>query len=121
LRLDQDVFGPIWHKQIADFRGALRRAFLFTVARWDDQIIGYQWSEKVEEHGHLTRLAVRPDWEGKGVGTRLLTEAMVAMVRAGATWITLNTQEDNLRSRRLYERHGFRPINHRVAVLWKDL
>jgi len=121
FRLDEEVFGPIWHKQIPDFMAALRRAFLFTVARWGDELIGYQWCEKVEEHGHLTRLAVRPDWEGKGVGTRLLTEAMVSMVRAGATWITLNTQEDNVRSRRLYERHGFRLINHRVAVLWKDL
>ncbi len=121
LNLDQQVFGPIWHKQIADFRAALRRAFLFTVAKRGDQLTGYQWCEKVEEHGHLTRLAVRPDWEGKGVGTRLLTEAMTAMVRAGATWITLNTQEENDRSRRLYERHGFRLINHKVAVLWKDL
>jgi ribosomal-protein-alanine N-acetyltransferase len=121
LSLDKRVFGPIWHKPVRNFQEALARAFVFTVAEKDGQIVGYQWCEKHERHGHLTRLAVRPGWEGKGVGSRLLTEALVAMVSAGATWITLNTQESNVRSRILYERHGFRLSDDRVAMLWKDL
>jgi ribosomal-protein-alanine N-acetyltransferase len=121
LRLDALIFGPIWHKPIRNFEEALAQAFSFTVAEDDGQIIGYQWCDKFEEHGHLTRLAVRPTWEGKGVGTRLLTEALAALVNAGATWITLNTQESNVRSQMLYERHGFRLADQRVAVLWKDL
>jgi ribosomal-protein-alanine N-acetyltransferase len=121
LALDASIFGPVWHKPIGNFEDALARAFIFTVAEEDGRLIGYQWSDKLQEHGHITRLAVRPDWENKGVGTRLLTEAMTAMVKAGTAWITLNTQESNLRSRMLYERHGFRLVDQRVAVLWKDL
>jgi ribosomal-protein-alanine N-acetyltransferase len=121
LALDKRSFGSVWHKPVRNFQEALARAFSFTVAEKDGQIVGYQWCEKHERHGHLTRLAVRPGWEGKGVGTRLLTEALLAMVGAGATWITLNTQESNVRSRILYERHGFRLSDERVAVLWKDL
>jgi ribosomal-protein-alanine N-acetyltransferase len=121
LALDRTIFGPIWHKPMIHFEEALARAYTFTVAQEADQIVGYQWCERYERHGHLTRLAVRPDWEGRGIGTRLLTEALVAMVKSGVGWITLNTQESNLRSRILYERHGFRPIHERVAVLWKDL
>jgi ribosomal-protein-alanine N-acetyltransferase len=121
LALDASIFGPVWHKPIGNFEDALARAFSFTVAEEDGRLIGYQWSDKLQEHGHITRLAVRPDWENRGVGIRLLTEAMTAMVKAGAAWITLNTQESNLRSRRLYERHGFRMVDQRVAVLWKDL
>ena len=121
LALDGVIFGPVWHKSIGNFEDALARAFTFTVAEKDGLLIGYQWSDKLQEHGHITRLAVRPDWENKGVGTRLLTEAMTAMVKAGVAWITLNTQESNLRSQALYERHGFRLADQRVAVLWKDL
>jgi len=121
LALDGAIFGPVWHKPIGNFEDALTRAFTFTVAEADGRLIGYQWSDKLQEHGHITRLAVRSDWENRGVGTRLLTEAMTALVKAGAAWITLNTQESNLRSQRLYERHGFRPVDQRVAVLWKDL
>lgn len=121
VALDKRIFGPIWHKPTINFEEALARAFVFTVAEQDDQILGYQWCETRDRHGHLTRLAVRPGWEGKGVGTRLLTEALVTMVQAGVNWVTLNTQESNLRSQMLYERHGFRLTHDRVAVLWKDL
>lgn len=121
LSLDERIFGPIWHKPISSFEEALARAFIFSVAEQDGEIVGYQWCESHERHGHITRLAVRPDWEGQGVGTRLLTEALVSMVKAGVSWITLNTQESNLRSQTLYERHGFQLTSDRVAVLWKDL
>jgi ribosomal-protein-alanine N-acetyltransferase len=121
LSLDKHIFSPIWHKPISSFEEALARAFVFTVAEQDGEIVGYQWCEKQKGHGHITRLAVGPDWEGRGVGTRLLTEALVSMVKAGVNWITLNTQESNLRSQTLYERHGFRLTGDRVAVLWKDL
>lgn len=121
VSLDERIFGPIWRKPPPNFTEALAQAFIFTVAEAEGQIVGYQWSDKVGEHGHLTRLAVRPGWEGGGVGTRLLTEALVAMVNAGVTWVTLNTQESNVRSRELYERHGFHPTGERVAVLCKDL
>jgi ribosomal-protein-alanine N-acetyltransferase len=121
LSLDRQIFGPLWHKPIKTFEEALARAFIFSVAERDGEIIGYQWCEKQERHGHITRLAVRADWEGQGVGTRLLTEALVNMIKAGVTWITLNTQESNLRSQMLYERHGFCSTGEHVAVLWKDL
>lgn len=119
--LDKHIFGPIWHKPINSFEEALARSFIFSVAEQDGEIVGYQWCEKQERYGHISRLAVRPDWEGRGVGTRLLTEALLSMVKAGVNWITLNTQESNLRSQTLYERHGFRLAGDRVAVLWKDL
>lgn len=121
LALDECIFGPMWHKPASSFEEALAQSFVFTVAEMNNQIVGYQWSDKHQGHGHLTRLAVRPGWEGNGVGSRLLTEALQALVKAGVTWITLNTQESNLRSQMLYERHGFRLTGDRVAVLWKDL
>lgn len=121
LSLDKHIFGPIWHKPINNFEEALARAFIFSVAEQDGEIIGYQWCEKHDRHAHITRLAVRADWEGQGVGTRLLTETLASMVKADVNWVTLNTQESNLRSQTLYERHGFHLTGDRVAVLWKDL
>jgi ribosomal-protein-alanine N-acetyltransferase len=121
LSLDKKIFDPLWHKPVSSLEEALARASVFSVAELDGEIVGYQWCEKQEGHGHITRLAVRPDREGQGVGTRLLTDALVSMVNAGVNWITLNTQESNLRSQTLYERHGFRMTGDRVAVLWKDL
>ncbi|MCP3907878.1 MAG: GNAT family N-acetyltransferase, partial [Oceanicoccus sp.] len=39
----------------------------------------------------------------------------------GVNLITLNTQENNHRSRALYERFGFVDTKQRIPVLWKDL
>jgi ribosomal-protein-alanine N-acetyltransferase len=121
VALDRSIFGPIWHKQIDEFEQVFDRTFAFNVARYDDRIVGYQWGDRTEAHGHLTRLGVSPEWQGKGVGTRLFTEALAEMAGCGVTWITLNTQESNLRSRRLYERHGFRVVGQPVYVMWLDL
>lgn len=121
VALDKEIFGPIWHKPINNFEEALVRAFVFSVAELEGEIVGYQWCEVHEGHGHITRLAVRRGCEGQGIGTRLLTEVLGTLFKAGVSWVTLNTQESNLRSRMLYERHGFRLTDERVAVLWKDL
>ena len=119
--LDRRIFDPIWHKPASELQRAFTRASEFTVATDADRVVGYQWNERNETHGHLTRLAVNPDWQSRGVGTRLFTETLSGMVEAGLTWITLNTQTDNVHSRTLYERYGFQIVGQPMPVMWKDL
>lgn len=119
--IDRRIFAPVWHKPQDELEFALSRADYFVVAKYAGHIVGYCWSEWDGTHGHLTRLGVAEEWQGKGVGTRLLTEALNAMVRAGVTWVTLNTQVRNEPARRLYERHGFHNLGQAVPLLWKDL
>lgn len=119
--IDRQIFAPVWHKPQDELEFALGRVDYFVVAKYEQRIVGYCWSEWDGTRGHLTRLGVAEDWQGKGVGTRLLTEALAAMVQAGITWVTLNTQTDNWRARRLYERYGFRSVGQAVPLLWKDL
>ncbi len=119
--IDRQIFAPAWHKPYDELEFALGRASYFVVAKHAQRIVGYCWSEWDGTHGHLTRLGVAEDWQGKGVGTRLLTEALVKMMQAGVTWVTLNTQVSNRPARRLYERYGFRNLGQAVPLLWKDL
>ncbi len=121
LALDRQLFGPVWHKGSSELEAALDQAFDFTVAWTGDAIVGYQWSDLSDDHGHLTRLAVASNWQKRGVGTRLLTEVMSAMVDAGAKVITLNTQSTNVRAQDLYRRYGFDPLHDQIDLLWKDL
>lgn len=119
--IDQQIFAPVWHKPRTEMEYTLGRADYFVTAKHENRIVGYCWSEQDGTHGHLTRLGVAKDWQGKGVGTRLLTEALVEMMRAGVTWVTLNTQASNWRARRLYEHYGFRRVGQAMPLLWKDL
>jgi len=55
----------------------------------------------------LEDLVVRPDHRGRGLGTRLLRAAVDWARKEGLMRITLLTDADNARARRLYLRHGF--------------
>lgn len=121
LALDKLAFGHIWHKSAGTFSQALTRAGSFFVALVDNQIIAYEWCERHGQHAHLTRLAVHPDYQGRGIGAQLLYQAITDALAHGANVITLNTQEHNYRSQALYERFGFVDTKKRMPVLWKDL
>jgi ribosomal protein S18 acetylase RimI-like enzyme len=63
------------------------------------------WTEGLE--CYLAELYVAPELRGEGRG-RALMEAVVATARErGADWIDLNTSEDDVAARALYESLGF--------------
>lgn len=119
--LDTLAFDYIWHKTMSNFREALARAVSFVVAIADEQIVAYEWCELYGQHAHLTRLAVHPDYQGRGVGGQLLYQAIMDTLLQGANLITLNTQEHNHRAQALYQRFGFVRTPERMPILWKRL
>ncbi|MGH2458192.1 MAG: GNAT family N-acetyltransferase [Chloroflexota bacterium] len=72
------------------------------------RLIGYASTTIYHTDGHLDRLAVREGDQGRGFGSALLLAALAQLDRAGARRVRLTTQEDNVRSQSLYQRHGFR-------------
>ena len=56
---------------------------------------------------YLAELYIAPALRGQGWGSALLQSIMDEAVRRGATYIDLNTSEDDPGARRLYERFGF--------------
>ncbi|MDX1521484.1 MAG: GNAT family N-acetyltransferase [Anaerolineae bacterium] len=119
--LDALAFEDLWRKPTTYFGEALALAGSFTVAELEGQIVGYEWCEIHQKRAHLTRLAIHPDYQGRGIGAQLLHRAIVDALARNINLITLNTQETNRRSRALYKRFGFVPVPQRVPVLWKDL
>ncbi|MBM2715400.1 GNAT family N-acetyltransferase [Mesorhizobium caraganae] len=70
-----------------------------TVAEVDKAIVGFiavsgDWVEQ---------LYLDPDWTGRGIGSRLLTQATAAL-----PVMKLHCFQSNTGARRFYERHGFR-------------
>jgi ribosomal-protein-alanine N-acetyltransferase len=118
--LDQAAFDPLWRNPLSYLTRALHTFPHFLVALNGREIVAYQFSEVVKTDGHFARLAVMPVAQGKGIGARLLAEALLFFRRNGADRVLLNTQEDNARARRLYERFGFYPTGERVPV-WQEL
>jgi ribosomal protein S18 acetylase RimI-like enzyme len=63
-----------------------------------------------ETSAYIYGFRVRPAYQSKGIGTKLLETAEKDLVQRGYRVINLNVGQDNPRARMLYERFGYRVI-----------
>jgi ribosomal-protein-alanine N-acetyltransferase len=105
--IDEASFSPVWVNSTSYLEIAFRQAVVATVAEIDGRHAGYQISTSTPIGGHLARLAVLPDLQGRGIGYALLYDLIHQLIRRGARVITVNTQKDNQASLNLYKRTGF--------------
>lgn len=109
MQLDHASFPWLWWNSDAEFLTYADAPGVELFVTYDgDQPIGYLGITAYLGWGHLDRIAVLPAWQGAGRGRELLAFAVDRLRQAGALRIGLSTQLDNERSRRLYERFGFR-------------
>jgi ribosomal protein S18 acetylase RimI-like enzyme len=101
--------------------GAEGAAMWGLVADEAGQLAGYLLAQPEPPHAVIARLAVCPARQGRGIGTRLLTEALARLAAAGCREVWLSTQEDNLPARRLYERLGFGARGELFSLMVKAL
>ena len=115
--VDLESFGWFWHNTLDTLSRALSQAISATVAEDDSGVIGYQLSTGNPLGAHLARLGVRPEAQGRGVGSALVHELVhrVGILPNGR--ITVNTQEENMASMRLYRKLGFVRTGESYPVL----
>ncbi|PNH80915.1 ribosomal protein S18-alanine N-acetyltransferase [Arthrobacter sp. AFG20] len=85
----------------------------YFVAEAPDGIVGYAGLMCVEPIADVQTIAVVPQYEGRGIGTALLTDLIAEGRRRGAADILLEVRADNPRAQQLYIRFGFEQIHVR--------
>ncbi len=105
--IDQAAFEPIWQNSLEDVILAYGQSVYATVALLGNQIVGFQFSTGRDWSAHLVRLAVLPDYQGRGVGMALISDLQQHFWGLGNWQLTVNTQNDNHASLSLYQRAGF--------------
>jgi ribosomal protein S18 acetylase RimI-like enzyme len=114
--LDAATFDPLWHFGRRDLFELLMRGRM-QVAWSGGRMAGYNAvCANSPSEGQLARLAVHPDFQGRGVGRALLSDA-IRYAAGEFSVLVLNTQINNSRSQALYRGMGFRPIGMSLAVL----
>lgn len=121
LALEELCFEQIWRYDPASFADILFTHPYFVVAELNEQVIGYQFNALDGEYGYLVRIAVHPAYNGRGIGARLMAEAIRFFKSAHSTRIMLNTQEENTHAHRLYEWFGFVRIQQIGFVLRQSI
>lgn len=114
--IDRRAFRPHWWRSDASMRRRATTASRFTVAECGDEVVGYAEREVHLPAAHLNRIAVEPEYQGRGIGASLLKRVLISLWQQGTEIISLNTQRSNRRSRRLYTRFGFEPTGDSVTV-----
>lgn len=109
------------------FDGAQRGQRLMLVAVSGEAMVGQvfvQWSSTERhfadgvERAYLYALRVRPEWQGRGVGSRLLAAAEGELIARGFTIAVIAAGMHNPGARRLYERQGYRVFAEDPGVWW---
>jgi ribosomal protein S18 acetylase RimI-like enzyme len=106
--VDLSAFGPVWQIPLVSLDAAFTQSAISTVAIHSGCIVGYQISTSGEVGGHIARLAVHPDQQGKHIGYALVKDVLKQFTHRGVSHVTVKTQHNNVASLHLYEKIGFR-------------
>jgi ribosomal protein S18 acetylase RimI-like enzyme len=106
--LDREAFPWLWQNSREEFDVYLATPGVqVSFVAWHGDPVGYFGTTLFSGWGHLDRIAVAPQQQGRGFGRAALTLAIEGLQQQGARRIGLSTQLTNKRSQRLYERFGF--------------
>jgi ribosomal protein S18 acetylase RimI-like enzyme len=114
--IDNTSFNFEWRNSIDSLDLAYHQCSHATIAEIDDRIVGYQYSTSSVMGGHLARLAVRSDMQGKGIGYLLVHDVIHYFSLQGLRHVTVNTQQSNHASIALYSRAGFKSTGESYRV-----
>ena len=85
----------------------------YLVAEDTAGIVGYAGLMCIEPIADVQTIAVVPEFEGRGIGSALLTRLIGEAGRRGARDVLLEVRADNPRAQQLYLRFGFEQIHVR--------
>ncbi|GAB4380407.1 MAG: ribosomal protein S18-alanine N-acetyltransferase [Calditrichia bacterium] len=106
--LERQIFSDPWSKTSFEFEIHRNRYSIPLVLESENQIIGYAVVWKIYEEFHIANLAIRPEFQGKKIGTYFLEE--ILKYSGGCKYALLEVRESNIRAQNLYKKFGFRTI-----------
>ena len=76
-------------------------------------ILGYGGLWLMYDEAHISTIAMRPDWRGRGLGELLLVGLMLKSMALNAQVVTLEVRVGNTRAQQLYRKYEFEIVGRR--------
>ncbi len=103
---------------------------LYLVAEIAGQIVGYAGMWLIIDEGHITNVAVHPNFRRRHIGEAIVSVLLAEAQAEGITRQTLEVRVSNFAAQRLYEKFGFQACgirkgyyedNHEDAIImWRE-
>ena len=107
--IDNDAFPWLWWNSRTEFSAYLAlddvEVYLATLS---GDAVGYVGLTRYRGWGHLDRIAIRPGYQGAGLGREAVDFAITRCQELGFHSLSLSTQEENWQSRAVYGGAGFK-------------
>ena len=113
LRIENTVYPRPWSLGLFMSELAIRTGRVYLVARVGPTVVGYAGLMFSIDDGHVTTIAVDPNWQRGKVGTRLLLELSRRAIALGAKNLTLEVRVSNEGAQALYRSFGYAPAGVR--------
>jgi ribosomal-protein-alanine N-acetyltransferase len=130
LRIEAETHPRPWSLSLFMSEMALRSSRAYYVARVDGLVVGYVGLMMNGDEGHITTIAVDPNWHRRKIGSRLLLVAAREAIRRGAHALTLEVRMSNTGAQEMYRAFGFRPAgvrrnyyaetNEDALIMWAE-
>lgn len=105
--LDQLCFAQPWSKKSFQEEIEENKLALYIVGEIDQKLVGYAGLWKVADEGHITNVAVHPDYRRRGIAKALLTVLLDFTEKEGVNFYTLEVRFSNVGAIHLYKEFDF--------------
>ncbi len=129
LVIEQMCFSLPWTRQSFENELLGNKFAYYHVAQYNGASAGYSGLWKVLDEGHITNIAIHPDYRRRGIGSSLVKHmfdfCLVEKIRS----LTLEVRESNIPARNMYKKLGFieagirkayyQDNNEDAIIMWK--
>ncbi|WP_214697075.1 ribosomal protein S18-alanine N-acetyltransferase [Exiguobacterium sp. s160] len=112
-KVEEASFSIPWTKEAFMNEMLRNEQAIYFVAVHDKQVVGFVGVWQIVDEGHITNIAVLPEFRGQGIGNQLLAELVAFAKSKGLVGLTLEVRVSNVGAQKLYEQFGFMQAGRR--------
>jgi len=111
--LDKICFHLPWSRESFADEMKNELAYYYVIRDDDNKLIAYCGVWNVADEGHITNVAVHPDYREKGYGSMLIEQLIKLADDMELSLLTLEVRASNTPAQQLYKKYGFELLGKR--------
>lgn len=107
VEIEKEAFTTPWSKKAFTSEINENNLAYYLVAEVDGKAVAYGGIWLVLNEGHITNIAVKKEYKGKGIGNKIIEGLICHCIKSGIDNMTLEVRKSNQVAINLYEKYGF--------------
>ncbi|AOY75731.1 ribosomal protein S18-alanine N-acetyltransferase [Clostridium formicaceticum] len=131
IEIEKQCFPIPWTRGAFETELKKNKLAIYRVATWENQVVGYGGMWFIVDEGHITNIAIHPNFQGRGIGEAIVRALMEEANIKRIYRMTLEVRKSNLIAQNLYKKLGFISCGIRpgyysdngedALIMWKEI